>query len=107
MIWEGLMVKIWPFEVIVVGVLRAIVWPPNTTVEGPMTFTGIPATSPVALGTAGPAIPGREIGVVGPRPSEIIVVDAALTTADSMAESPTISIGIPVGPAGGAGLFCS
>jgi hypothetical protein len=108
MIWEGLMVKVWPFEVIVVGALSAIVWPPNITVEGPMTFTGIPATSPVVLGTAGPGIPGPGIpnGVVGPGPFGIIVVGEALAMADTMAEIPITPIGI-VGPAGGAGLLSS
>jgi hypothetical protein len=47
MISEGLMVKVWPFEVIIVGALRVIVWLPNIMVEGPMTSMGIPPILPV------------------------------------------------------------
>lgn len=50
---EGLIVKVRPSKTIVVGVLMATVWLPNTMAEGPRTTTGRPSTLPVVLGPAG------------------------------------------------------
>jgi hypothetical protein len=50
---EGLIVKIVPSIVIVVGLLIVMVWVSNMIVEGPWTYTGMPAISPVVSGPAG------------------------------------------------------
>jgi hypothetical protein len=65
---EGLIVKVRPFEVSVVGTPLVMVSLPKTMAEGPKMLMGIPSTSPVVLG------PGNGNVVLGPMISEGLIV---------------------------------
>jgi hypothetical protein len=127
MISEGSIVKVWPPETIVVGVLPSvIVWLPKIMIEGPRTVTGMPSILAVVIGPAGtfgarvPAgkakvVPGPMIAdglIVKVRPSETSVVgvlpSVIVWPPKRMLEGPSTTTGTPamsvvIGPTGAFG----